>query len=68
VGLAPSPGGRLEPAGRLSQNEGMSDTTPPRQPYEAPQLISYGPVVELTAGGSGNANEGSVGDPSVKRP
>ena len=38
-------------------------TTAPaqRQSYQKPQLLSYGNVSDLTAGGSGNANEGSGG-------
>ncbi|MDR7135847.1 hypothetical protein J2X06_003065 [Lysobacter niastensis] len=32
-----------------------------RQPYQTPQLHNYGAVSDLTAGGSGNANEGSGG-------
>lgn len=30
-------------------------------PYHPPRLVMYGAVRELTAGGSGNANEGEKG-------
>jgi len=31
------------------------------RPYQAPRLLIYGPVRELTGGGSGNAVEGTKG-------
>jgi hypothetical protein len=32
-----------------------------RKPYEPPKLTHYGDLKDLTTGGSGNANEGSMG-------
>jgi hypothetical protein len=34
---------------------------PDRKPYTQPTLIRYGQLKDLTAGGSGQANEGSQG-------
>jgi len=40
---------------------------PQAQPYHAPRLQVYGAMTRLTAGGSGNANEGAEGPPASKR-
>ena len=41
--------------------------TPEKQPYTTPTVTEYGALEDLTAGGSGNASEGSPGN-SAKRP
>ena len=41
--------------------------TAEKQPYDPPVLTEYGALEDLTAGGTGNANEGSPGT-SAKRP
>jgi|KBSSwiStaDraftv2_1062776.scaffolds.fasta_scaffold00622_8 hypothetical protein len=38
-----------------------------KKPYAPPTITEYGALEELTAGGTGNANEGSPGS-SPKRP
>jgi len=38
-----------------------SRLTRERKPYKKPTLTTYGQLKDLTAGGSGNANEGSSG-------
>ena len=38
-----------------------NDSSSPRKVYEAPSLVEYGKLKDLTTGGSGNANEGSSG-------
>jgi len=35
--------------------------TPSKKPYRAPSLRRYGPLKDLTTGGTGNANESSSG-------
>lgn len=42
-------------------------TTPEKQPYDPPVITEYGALEDLTAGGTGNASEGSPGN-SAKRP
>jgi len=39
-----------------------------RRPYRKPELLAYGTVKDLTAGGSGNAQEGNPGNPLNWRP
>ena len=41
--------------------------TTPKKPYAPPAVTEYGALEELTAGGTGNASEGSPGN-SAKRP
>lgn len=41
--------------------------TPDKKPYATPTVTEYGALEDLTAGGSGNASEGSPGG-SAKRP
>jgi hypothetical protein len=42
-------------------------TTPEKKPYAPPTITEYGALEDLTAGGTGNASEGSPGN-SAKRP
>jgi hypothetical protein len=42
-------------------------TQPKKKPYAPPTITEYGALEDLTAGGTGNANEGSPGS-SAKRP
>jgi len=42
-------------------------TKPEKKPYAPPTITEYGALEQLTAGGTGNANEGSPGN-SPKRP
>ena len=39
-----------------------------RRPYQKPELLVYGTVKDLTAGGSGNAQENLGNDPLKWRP
>jgi hypothetical protein len=48
-------------------NQRDAATTPEKRPYAPPAITEYGALEELTAGGTGNANEGSPGG-SAKRP
>lgn len=34
---------------------------PTKRPYEPPKLTEFGALADLTAGGTGKANEGSMG-------
>ena len=41
-------------------------TTSGKKPYAPPAITEYGALEELTAGGTGNANEGSPGNSSKR--
>ena len=48
-------------------NQRDAEANPVKQPYAPPVITEYGALEELTAGGTGNASEGSPGN-SAKRP
>lgn len=44
----------------MKTEQDLRATQAPRQPYQAPQLVEFGRVHDLTAGGSGVKGEKSV--------
>ena len=44
----------------MSHENSPREAVPPK-PYEPPRLTHYGDLKDLTTGGSGTANEGSMG-------
>ena len=47
--------------GKTMKREKEDNATKMRKPYLAPFLVCYGTLKELTRGGSGSANEPSMG-------